>query len=509
MAIIYRYKLNFGDNQECKLKLYEDDMNTILEKFFHNNLKDSYVIENMLEFKLYVSVEKKFLMNLGKQIKKIYRNLYPQYKGMRRIYSTYILAIMPDDKEVGYVSLEFVHYGIFYYNFKKKSLSYVARLQASRFLAELLYMDIQNSETLNKHIAPYGHKEKIYQLVKVYHRKLNKKQAKQIPNALLLEENNELLSKEYFELKKKFNNEFNEEKEYNDYFIIKKICKINIQRIREKYQQLNYFIKKEALNKFPKIKNLGIEYELLRFIVYNSGQSLMTSLRLNNKVEFFFDFGKKEKNLYLECDLVDRSKYIILSHTHSDHWNAVNEYLWAAKCIWIVPNQMQSKSFQQKLAYIKQQGGQYFIMPTAVYDIIQKKNLHITIQKIGLDNNTAHVHTNGIVLYIDFVTENGENKRIFIPGDQQLNLLDDKIWNNVQCYVACHHGGTYCNDRKYKLPCNTNESINIIYSYGKNNKYGHPSKVSEYRAAGWKQEYHTAKNGNYVLEYKLRKDENQ
>ena len=69
MAFIYRYCLrNSNDRNRLNLTIYEHDIIETLRDIFAHNLKDSRVLSNHFEFKLYKSVEHGKLCWMGRYL---------------------------------------------------------------------------------------------------------------------------------------------------------------------------------------------------------------------------------------------------------------------------------------------------------------------------------------------------------------------------------------------------------------------------------------------------------
>lgn len=260
--------------------------------------------------------------------------------------------------------------------------------------------------------------------------------------------------------------------------------------------------------------------------VYNAGQGLATSLALcednqcdqfNQLPFFYFDYGigygnnrfTVPKNIQLP---IDEKGTIILSHVHEDHWCGFRINNKALKCRWVVPQKVKRMGLKKLLASVVLAGGSF-----SRQDI--KGNYKIRIKNackylmIGNEKSTIKpsrvpkdAHQTGCSLYV-FALYDKEKFRIVISGDQDYDYQNQRYLKSVNLLVACHHGGPYSWSKKTPIPTPDSKKNKIIYSYGKNNKHNHPSKVNVYYGGGWKNDYHTP-NGDYKIEIELMDDYN-
>lgn len=249
------------------------------------------------------------------------------------------------------------------------------------------------------------------------------------------------------------------------------------------------------------------------FTVHNVGQGLATSLgEKNQKPFFYFDYGigcgRNRKTGPWGIRLpIQEDATILLSHVDEDHWCGFRKNADALKCRWIIP-QKPTKILLKLISTVLINGGevkmypanglQVYNMPNVSHKIIAG-NAGSTVKPMRSANT---VHQNGNALYI-FAERENEPYKILVSGDQDYDYQFDPYLQDVNLLVACHHGGEYSWSKKATLPSPAKDNNKIVYSYGKGNTYGHPSKVSEYSAAQWRDEHHTARDYAFEVEIEL------
>lgn len=236
------------------------------------------------------------------------------------------------------------------------------------------------------------------------------------------------------------------------------------------------------------------------FTVHNVGQGQATSLREKDEYPFFyFDYGianaGNKRTLPAGINLpVGPSTIIMLSHVHEDHWCGYRCNPDAFRCRWIIP-QTPKKALTKVLAGIVMCGGKFILLnPTGkrvklLFGCAQNR----LCADGGNDGvSSQDLHKTGIALSI-FRRLGGP--RILVAGDQKYNHHPKHLTAPTDILVASHHGGKF-GSGSVPLP-KTKRSI-VVYSYGKNNKYGHPSEIKNYIANGWVEEHHTP-NGDFEI----------
>ena len=262
-----------------------------------------------------------------------------------------------------------------------------------------------------------------------------------------------------------------------------------------------------SLNRYSSKLNICDEDKNFIFKVYNVGQGLSTSLQIELKNEeslpfLYFDYGMGchrhkntcPSNLSLPAD---KNTIIILSHIHEDHWCGFreNKNKDVLEATWIIP-QAPSKSLLKLLADVNSRNGRFIFIDTSKGSIDSYIN-NVCI-RIGNHNvKSKYIHETGIALMI----ESNKNNRIFrilVSGDQMYKNHIPNFLIDVNILVACHHGGDYGSPGA--VPSSNNEKNCVIYSYGKGNKYKHPSKTYEYSNNGWNNRHDTV-IGDYEIRF--------
>ena len=249
------------------------------------------------------------------------------------------------------------------------------------------------------------------------------------------------------------------------------------------------------------VKNIIPEGKIeCKFKVYDVGQGLTTSLsKGEDKMPFFyFDYGtnnarNKAVVPRMKENLPDiESALIVISHLHDDHYNCYNICSTAHKAIWAIPKQDIKLRLQRIIADIKSQNGEvYFYSSINMNDLsIQHSNIS-SISPLRLPKRDMY-HEDGYAMYL-----HGDNCYVVVSGDQDYDYQETNRLTNIDILVACHHGGKYCWSKKGNVPSTLNKNSEIVYSYGQNNTYNHPSQKAVYHAAGWKKSHDTAVIGPY------------
>lgn len=91
---------------------YEQEIRTVLEKHFSKNLKDSFVEDKYFEFKLYVTVHRGVLQEMGRILKKSLPIDSKRYGFVRMEQTLYAFVYSPqsdtinnDQNDVAYIEL--------------------------------------------------------------------------------------------------------------------------------------------------------------------------------------------------------------------------------------------------------------------------------------------------------------------------------------------------------------------------------------------------------------------
>ena len=256
---------------------------------------------------------------------------------------------------------------------------------------------------------------------------------------------------------------------------------------------------------FEKYINVSNKTPNLLFTVHNVGQALATSIQIEFQNAkrlplFYFDYGiachRNKKTCKPNLSLpADKNTIILLSHIHEDHWCGFRNNKEALESTWIIP-QSPSKSLLKVLADIKDKKGKILLLNTSGNNIYFDKCINNICIKAGNHNvKSKGIHETGIALIIES-NKNGDKYRILVSGDQKYQNHIPSFLLDINVLVASHHGGDY--GRTISFPAHNNEKHHVIYSYGKNNTYSHPSKIKDYRNKAWNNEHHTI-SGDYEI----------
>lgn len=249
------------------------------------------------------------------------------------------------------------------------------------------------------------------------------------------------------------------------------------------------------------------------FTVHNVGQALATSLSEKGQPPFFyFDYGMacswNKFTLPTDVELpIAENATILLSHVHEDHWCGFRLNQDALKCRWMVP-QNPTKSLKKLLSSVYLSGGSISLYQAHGLNIIEIKAVNNCMvagnakSMIKPSRATKTVHQNGTALYI-FAEHDGMAYKILVSGDQDYDYQENSYLSDINLLVACHHGGEYSWSKKTKVPMPNAKKNRIVFSYGRGNTHGHPTKVGDYTTNGWTTEHHTSRDGSYEIDLNL------
>lgn len=245
----------------------------------------------------------------------------------------------------------------------------------------------------------------------------------------------------------------------------------------------------------------------INFIVHNVGQGLATSITDDKGPFLYFDFGIGEGNdssiipKNMSIDL-SRRPSIIISHIHRDHWGAISKFTEAVDCEWYIPNQDLQIEFSKRCTEIMHSNGKVRVINTPIRLSFGDVILPRKFSKHKPKRESNHKHDDGLMLKLELYSEGGDKVNILVPGDQRYDYIEDDDLKEIDVLVASHHGGEYSWSKRGNvdddIPTNTKQGI-IIYSYGKGNEHGHPSKESDYSKKGWSDVHRTPFDNDYKL----------
>lgn len=533
MAYIYRYQLRVSALRDSiNLMQYSKDIESVLNAHFNKNLKDSFVKPNFFEFKLYATVSRGLLQEMGRKLKA--KLAFPS--GFIRMEQTlYALVYPPDNLAYGanenIVHIEFIDSMLLDNDdlFMQRAISFFDKNSAGS-LSDKGYTNNIKEIIKNNYIDvldAYIDKEKIPKILKIekeiscflikgFHRHKEKAQNASEEyydiNGLLLEKNYDA---GYIQNRKNIDGVENNriDRTINlDYIEIHSL-EAHSELIEKIDNELRLLLSPAseiyALSNISEDEGNETDRKYV-FRVHNVGQALATSLSYENHSPFlYFDYGMPFGNNSFTKParvnmITNPGTTIIISHVHKDHWFRIVDDFNAFQCNWFIPDQVRKKGLNHKLAEIIVLGGTVQLISS---DIIARGG-RLTYSGVSTHdpNRPAHhVHETGLSLRIEACDYNGNGLNILIAGDQRYDYMDIAQKNDLDILVASHHGGSYCWSLHDCVPnARATGSPIVIYSYGMGNTHHHPTNTADYNTAKWRQAHHTSVNGDYEITISFR-----
>lgn len=531
MAYIYRYQLRDSTLRDLTvLTEHTQIIQSVLEVNFSKNLKDSIVEDKYFEFKLYSSVAKGQLQEMGRKLKASLSINSEKYGFIRMEQTLYALVYsqqdnLEDKTQEGIIHIEIIDSILLEKQdqFIQRANSFFDKTNSSRILRENSYND--NVENIIKNyyidiLESYVDKNSIPELlkskeekscffIKGYHRH----------NANGQTSNEELLDNNMLPLEKCFDVGYVENRELISGPLINRTNSLDYLKI--------FVSEKQPTEKIEEIENelklfLGTEKEIYTlsdidqigsseprkscmFKVHNVGQALATSLSYDNDPPFlYFDYGMpfgRDSFTRPACVHMPTNPgtTIIISHTHKDHWFRIADDINAYQCHWFIPEQPRRAQLNHTLAEIIVRGGSVNLINNDI-TFTGGKITYSGTSKINSSRIARHIHETGLTMRIEAHDVNRENLNILIAGDQRYDYVDKAQLNDIDILVASHHGGTFCWSTSGTVPTAKNHPNSIIiYSYGEGNTHDHPSKVGDYKTANWLKTHSTCDDGEFSI----------
>lgn len=514
MAFLYKYYIEVKKDLKISLKKVYRELYTIIDKTLreslYNTLKDIYYSGNgCFEIKSYTSISNIQKRLIGKLLKKkisensIYSNLY---KGIRIKPSDMLMFVkLMEEGNKKFAYIELISADILEednINYKKRCENYANRFyydKNKQINKKILYADtviIETVELCGLDVLNgifYNSNSPYFMINARYLDKQSVKYSQSLKKDILkLEECSELTSDDI--------DEFIYKKAEDSILVVDEYKRnLNFDEIKRIYCAIEIIPDKYKKTKFFKFNSE------ISLTVHNVGQALTTSLFAKNSKEriLFFDFGwsrtgiTESKNTiatYINNEVSNIDIYI--SHFHKDHFNLLfkSHGIRRNKLRVISTSEQANPSFIKLMNEIRIEGGSWCKLENEIEILIGKK---YRIKVVKCDNiidspktKISLEHQKGLIMLIYRLGELSKQYEVcaLVPGDQNYDLINgiDDVLKQVRILVATHHGGTYCfND--YKIPQNHRKNHKIIYSTGRNNRYGHPLQIvcDAYRKAGW------------------------
>lgn len=493
MAIKYIYSLkNYYEKNTFDLQEVQTNINGVIEELFEDDLKDVYVDRDYFEFTLKHYTYAAKLRQMGKMLK---RSFYTGRGFLRQPQKMYAIA----RKSNIYVDIDFVDKSIISEDFGErvqKSKTYKEGL--SEWVNRVNYADIYSAQLTISEFNKYFHEDwndleysyEILYEVTISH--------KHVDGDRVFNEKGD-----YFEIE----HLYTADESYYEYIDMARICaleRILDDSIRQKIDSKLEIDTKSQSESTQLVEQVEAKKDVYVFTVHNVGQGLATSLSYRNEAPFFyFDYGiAYGKNKFTTPTAtrlqIQENGIIVLSHMHQDHWCGIRTNNNALKAKWIVPYQSSSWADKHLIARIEHEGGEVQYSHGIKLKYLEISNS--SSSNIHPGRLPKGLHQNGYAMYL--YAQRCDNQApcfILVSGDQDYDYQDMAKLTNVDILVACHHGGEYCWSVKGKLPTPVSSDSKIIYSYGQGNTYHHPSKNSDYSAAGWNNRHDTI-CGDYSVE---------
>lgn len=510
MAFIYQYDL-VRSGEEI-FNIYDNDNMEIIENtirdIFGGRVKEIDIESEdgtnrpYIQFKLYKSATNGELRKLGKMIKARINNC-PGIQ--RRKQKAYFIVEEVDDENneihVDIVYESFAHLD----DYQRKAEQYFEKIDsysrekkniASANIKNIIYLDVY-SAVIEKDVFPSDVREGNSYSVTVHHRKRkHKAYEKGVIHKMQIEI--ESVPEYEFLISNHIINNYDDEIDYFDISLVKEDNDI-IDRAQE---TLRVDI---ASLEGPALEKTNLEENWI-FKIHNVGQALATSLAVPGETpSVYFDYGllyarnkgTKPDNVMLP---IKEEGKIFLSHIHKDHWFGICDNSIAYRAKWFTPDQ-QSIEFRKVCAEIIMAGGEVKTIPVGLHTYLDGKIMVSCGGNSRYDPSRVAKsrHETGMVIKVCGKKRNGEELAILVEGDQDYDYVENSFLENVDILVACHHGGKYSWTVHSALPHPRSDDSCVIYSYGINNSYGHPSRRNEHISNGWINEHDTI-NGDYSID---------
>lgn len=517
MALKYIYAPRATmEKQRYDLRESAGEIQSVLTNCFPENLKDVYVDQQYFEFTLQHTVHPKHLREMGKQLKKMQTGVHLESGYLRQTQHMYAFAQWSGE----YVDVELIDKGILAADFEERIAqaelyNQPGQVEQSAWVRRLYYIDVYSAQfTVQEFNSCFGESfssDHIDENIRLYevtlqHSRVNRDvwltkepfEEGETRDSVLSHKKGDWFVIEHLDT---------EDANYFNYFDIAKLRMINkkvSQEVRQKIEgkvklgklSLHHVNDSDLLPKGGKDPEGHREYI---FTVHNVGQGLATSLSCPTEDPFFyFDFGlgcgRNRATVPAGVKLpIQESAIIALSHLHEDHWRGIATNIKALKAAWFIPQQPIRLSLRHQIAKILLAGG-------AVYYYSGVKSKHIKITHASTSSlrpchAPSKMHETGFAMYLNAARCCSGSRRsaytIWVSGDQHYDYQDTLHIPAPDILVACHHGGEYSESIRCKVPSPASNTSMVIYSYGRGNSHGHPSKVNDYNAAGWMSRFDT------------------
>ncbi|GAU77765.1 hypothetical protein F3D3_2394 [Fusibacter sp. 3D3] len=436
MAFIYRYQIKNGElRNNTSLLEYNQEINEVVEILFSENLKECIVEERYFEFRLYVTVHKRLLQEMGRLLKSRLPIGIHRYGFVRMEQTFYALFYSTVSSREDFIYGELIDSTLLdeKNSFLKRANNFYEKKVSNNLLYENPYSENINEIKKNLYIDimdTYIDHNSLFNIstdtneiscyfVKGRHRRIEKVKTSHIDrfrnNLLQLEGCFDIGIVENEALKLSNDStrgDYLDFLEIHDFFEMPEVVETIMNELS---LHINETEKIEALD----VINKKIEGEIKRcvFKTHNVGQALATSLSdENNSILLYFDYGMPYGgNAFTRPARINMPTNpgitIILSHVDKDHWFRLADDINAYRCHWYIPDQPRGPQFNHKLAEIIVSGGSVHMINSDL-SFPCGTITYSGYSKINPLRTANHVHEMGLTLRIQGSDVKGDELNI-------------------------------------------------------------------------------------------------
>lgn len=521
MAYSYRYQLKDRWVREgVDLTAYDEEIQYILRNLFGENLKDVFVEERQFEFKLYMSVPKAALQRMGREL----RQKLPVYGFSRMEQKLYALVYLPQDEaecheQEGVVHIELIDPMILdrpelFLQRGRTFASRTAELESRELFIDAentngivkdYYLDVLESYAACRSLPPVLKSKNAVSCFEVTGRHRRYSGEKRTVSDWEQGGRQRIFLEKCYDVgyvghREAINGLVPDWENCLDIFDIR-LSKERVDLVQKIQKALALPLPQAS--SIPALNAMGVEKKYI-FRVHNVGQALATSIACEGCDPFlYFDYGMpfgentKTRPASVNTPTV-RGSTIILSHADKDHWLRIADEINAYQCHWFLPEQSRRIQLLHKLAEIIVHGGTAHLIKNDISFPCGKLTCG-GVSRIAPGRKAATVHETGLTLRLHG-TADGRDCNILVAGDQEYDYIEQPQLDDLDILVASHHGGEFSWSKKDAPPTARKGGFStVIYSYGADNTYYHPTKRLEYCKSDWMCEYHVCDSGEYSI----------
>jgi hypothetical protein len=223
---------------------------------------------------------------------------------------------------------------------------------------------------------------------------------------------------------------------------------------------------------------------------YDVGQGNCNALLQDAVPRLYFDFGggvignRRSFPAALGAFCLRGDPPIVLSHWDWDHWSSANRQPEAYKRTWIVPRQQKTlrpvhSTFLGRLL----QHGRVLVWPDSLQ--VFSRDDYRLVKCVGSPRST---NDSGLALFAEHDAGN-EKLRMLFPADANYDFIPTGCDTPLVALVAAHHGA---DTGARQIPRPASDDATLVFSYGVDNSYSHPSPAGRAAHSGWRHVLETA-----------------